>query len=501
MTTSKKIVVIGGGLGGISAAISLAQSGFDVSLYEKNAHLGGKLNRLEQDGFGFDLGPSILTMPRIFERLFHRSDKRMSDYVTISRLDVEWRSFFPDGVKIDLHQNLQQMFSEHNPSLTPEDKKDYEKLLAYSKKLYDVTEKGYFGEGSDNVRDILKHHGMKETLTQFDLFHSMFDGIDKRIKNPHLRDMLAYMIKYVGSSPYDAPAILNMLLYMQHKEGAWYIHGGMHKLAEALVRLGKEVGVNFHPSTEISRLHTQDHRVVGAELANGEQIHADYFVSNMEVIPAYKHLLQEDEPFVEKLEKKFEPSSSGIVMHIGVNRTYPELAHHNFFYPDNLKEQMTRIFHDKQLPTDPTIYLVNVNKIDPSQAPAGCENIKILPHIPPIQDRPFTSADYEAFRDVVLTKLERMGLKDLRKHIITEDFWTPEDIERNYYSHRGSIYGTVSNKKINQGFKHPKQSSKYRNLYFVGGTVNPGSGMPMVTLSGQQVSERIVQAEQGANDD
>lgn len=124
-------------------------------------------------------------------------------------------------------------------------------------------------------------------------------------------------------------------------------------------------------------------------------------------------------------------------MHIGVNRTYPELAHHNFFYPDNLKEQMTRIFHDKQLPTDPTIYLVNVNKTDPSQAPAGCENIKILPHIPPIQDRPFTTADYEAFRDVVLTKLERMGLEDLRKHIITEDFWTPEDIERNYYSHRG----------------------------------------------------------------
>ena len=157
---------------------------------------------------------------------------------------------------------------------------------------------------------------------------------------------------------------------------------------------------------------------------------------------------------------------------------------------------MNQVFHRYELPDDPTIYLVNVNKTDPTQAPAGHENIKILPHIPYIQDKPYTEADYRELRERVLIKLENMGLVGLRQHIVTEDMWTPEDIQRTYYSHKGSIYGTLSSKKKNKGFKHPKKSMLYQNLYFVGGSVNPGGGMPMVTLSGQQVSELIEAEEQ-----
>jgi diapolycopene oxygenase len=496
---NKNVLVIGGGLGGLSAAISLAQAGYDVSLYEKNEHIGGKLNRLEQDGFGFDLGPSILTMPQIFEKLFAASGKSMKDYVPIEKLDHQWRSFFPDGNIIDLYEDLKEM-QEKNPSLSEKDISEYQDLLYYSKRLYEMTDKTYFKHGVDRTREIMKHTGLFTALKNFDLFSTVHGAIDKRISNEQFRDMLSYFIKYVGSSPYDAPAVLNMMIYMQHDQGVWYVPGGLHKLANGLVKLANEVGVHFHLGRKIVKLEKKNGEITGAVLEDGTRVTADYYVSNMEVIPVYERLLEEDSQFVNKLKKKFEPASSGLVMHLGVKKSYPQLRHHNFFFAENMKQQMQSIFHRHELPEDPVIYLVNVNKTDPTQAPAGHENIKVLPHIPYIRDeKPFTQQDYEQFAERVLIKLEKMGLYDLRENIVTKDLWTPEDIRRTYGSDRGAIYGTVSDRKKNKGFKHPKKSERYDNLYFVGGTVNPGGGMPMVTLSGQLVSEKIVQRDSAAH--
>ena len=491
MDQKKKVLVIGGGLGGLSAAISLAQSGYDVSLYERNDHLGGKLNRLEQDGFGFDLGPSILTMPHIFEKMFAASGKVMSDYVPIVRLEHQWRSFFPNGNVIDLHENLDQML-EKNTTLTQNDMDEYKELLRYSEKLYRITEEGYFQKGFDTTKEVMNHHGIFKSIRGFDLGSTMYGAINKRISNPQFRDMLSYFIKYVGSSAYDAPAILNMMIYMQYSQGVWYVQGGMHLLARGLVTLAEEVGVKFFTNQGILQLQKENRKITGAILESGEKVTADYYIANMEVIPVYEKLLNENQSFIRKLKDKFEPASSGMVIHVGVRKTYPQLGHHNFFFSENLKRQMEKIFHKHELPDDPTIYLVNVNKTDPTQTKSGFENLKILPHIPYIQDNPFTKEDYEAFAEKVLIKLEKMGLEGLRENIVTKDIWTPEDIERHYLSDRGSIYGTVSHKKKNKGFKHRKQSVLYDNLYFVGGTVNPGGGMPMVTLSGQQVRDKIV---------
>ncbi|KWW17924.1 diapolycopene oxygenase [Peribacillus simplex] len=490
---NKTVIIIGGGLGGLSAAISLAQAGYDVSLYEKNNHIGGKLNRLDQDGFGFDLGPSILTMPRIFERLFSASGKSMKDYVPIEKLDHQWRSFFPGGNVIDLYEDLNEM-QEKNPALSENDMREYQNLLHYSKRLYDMTDKTYFQHGVDTTRQIMKHTGLFTALRNFDLFSTVHGAINKRISNEELRVMLSYFIKYVGSSPYDAPAVLNMMIYMQHDQGVWYIPGGLHNLSSGLVKLAEEVGVTFHLGKQIVKLEKKNGKINGAILKDGTKLTADYFVSNMEVIPVYERLLEEDSHYVKKLKKKFEPASSGLVMHLGVKKSYPQLRHHNFFFAEDMKQQMHSIFHRHELPEDPVIYLVNVNKTDPTQAPAGYENIKVLPHIPYIRDQqPYTQQDYERFSERVLIKLEKMGLHDLRDNIVTKDVWTPEDIRRVYGSDRGAIYGTVSDRMKNKGFKHPKQSERYDNLYFVGGTVNPGGGMPMVTLSGQLVSEKIVQ--------
>lgn len=491
----KKIAIIGGGLGGLSAAISLAQSGFKVSLYEKNAHLGGKLNRLEQDGFGFDLGPSILTMKPIFEKLFIRSGVKMDDYIETVEVQHQWRSFFTDNTVLDLFSDLNLML-ESNSSLTEQDMHEYRDFLTYAKGLYDLTQSGYFAEGLDTVSEVIQYHGVFNSLKGFDLTSTMFEAIDKRISNPNFKDMLAYFIKYVGSSAYDAPAILNMMIYMQHAEGIWYVPGGMHHIADGIVRLGKELGVDFHVNSEVTDIKKEKNRIVSATLGDGTRIKADYFVSNMEVIPFSEKLLGETPKKLRRLNKEFEPASSGLVIHLGVKGEYPQLRHHNFFFSQDAKQNFKTIFHDHDLPVDPTIYLVNVNKTDPSQTVPGHENLKILPHIPYIPDTPFTPEDYKAFEDRVFDKLERMGLTDLRERIVTKDVWLPEDIEKTYYSHRGAIYGTVANRKKNRGFKHPKTSSDYDNLFFVGGTVNPGPGMPMVTLSGQQVHDKIVAAEQ-----
>ncbi|SFC15819.1 diapolycopene oxygenase [Alkalibacterium subtropicum] len=491
MTKSVDVVVVGGGLGGLSAAISLAQKGYRVALYEKNKHLGGKLNRLEAEGFGFDLGPSILTMPHIFRKLFEQSSKLMEDYVSIRQLDHEWRSFFMDGTVLDLYNSTEAMLQK-NEELSEKDIDEFKDYLDYTKGLYEKTEAGYFGKGLDTMKEVLDHHGYLSALKDFDYFHTMSQGIEKRISNPYLSDMLKYFIKYVGSSADNAPAILNVLPYVQYDFGLWYVDGGMHKLGEGLVRLAEEIGVALHTETEVSEILVDaDKNVYGIQLATGETVQADRVVSNMEVIPAYDRLLHVDKAKITKLEEKFEPAASGIVLHLGVDREYPQLAHHNFFFSADSEKNYETVFDKHGLPKDPTIYLVNSNKTDPDQSLPGHENIKILPHIPYIQDVPFTEEDYARLRERVLIKLEHMGLTDLRKHIVFEDQWTPHDIEQHYYSNRGAIYGVVSDRKKNKGFKFPKKSQLFNNLYFAGGSVNPGGGMPMVTLSGQQVSDII----------
>jgi diapolycopene oxygenase len=212
----------------------------------------------------------------------------------------------------------------------------------------------------------------------------------------------------------------------------------------------------------------------------------------MEVIPAMQRLLRSPAGEIRR-KQRFAPSCSGLVLHLGVDRIYPQLAHHNFFYSQKPREHFDAIFHRGILSDDPTIYLVAPCKTDPGQAPPGCEIIKVLPHIAHLDpDKPIDPEDYRAFRKRVLIKLERMGLTDLRRHVVTEEYWTPHDIEARYYSNRGSIYGVVADRRKNFGFKAPQRSRELSNLYFVGGSVNPGGGMPMVTLSGQLVRDKIL---------
>jgi len=490
MNKKQHIVVIGAGLGGLSAAISLATEGFSVDLLEKNDKVGGKLNILEKDGFTFDLGPSILTMPHIFQALFDRAGKNMADYINIQTVEPHWRNFFEDGSTLDLSSDPERMKQELD-KLGPNTAKEFEAFLAYSKKLCEITEQGYFEHGLDSFWELLKHYGPVRSLLEFDVFRSMDQGVRRFIKDPKLVDVLNYFIKYVGSSPYDAPALMNLLPYIQFGYGLWYVKGGMYGIAEGLQKLAEELGVNIRVNSEVAEIQHKAGRATAVRLLDGTVIAADIVVSNMEVIPAYKKLLNNEKEA--KRLQRFEPSCSGLVLHLGVDTIYPQLAHHNFFYSDHPREHFNAVFHDNKLSDDPTIYLVAPVKSDLTQAPPGCEIIKILPHIPHLNpEQPLTAEDYAALRERVLIKLERMGLTDLRKHIVCEEYWTPIDIEQRYYSNQGSIYGVVADRFKNLGFKIPQRSKDISNLYFVGGSVNPGGGMPMVTLSGQLVRDKIL---------
>jgi diapolycopene oxygenase len=488
---NKRVVIIGAGLGGLSAAISLATEGFDVEVLEKNDKVGGKLNILYKDGFAFDLGPSILTMPHIFETLFTGAGKRMQDYVGIQNVEPHWRNFFEDGTTVDLTSNTEAMRHELD-KLGPTTADEFARFMAYAKKLGTETEAGYFAKGLSSFWELLRFYGPIRSLLSFDVFRSMDQGVRRYISNSKLVDILNYFIKYVGSSPYDAPALMNLLPYIQFEYGLWYVKGGMYGMAQGMERLASELGVRFRLNTEVAEIRHEAGRASAVVLNHGESLPADIVVSNMEVIPAMQRLLRSPDSALKKMQR-FQPSCSGLVLHLGVDRLYPQLAHHNFFFSDKPRKHFDAIFHSKRLSEDPTIYLVAPVKSDPTQAPDGCEIIKVLPHIPHLNpDKPLTPEDYLAFRERVLIKLERMGLTDLRQHIITEEYWTPHDIETRYYSNQGSIYGVVADRFKNLGFKAPQRSDELSNLYFVGGSVNPGGGMPMVTLSGQLVRDKIL---------
>jgi diapolycopene oxygenase len=496
----KRVIVIGAGLGGMTASIQLACAGFSVDLLEKNGNVGGKLNLHLEAGFSFDLGPSIFTLPQIFRPVFDGDGKTLEDYITLTRVDPQWRNFFEDGTIVDLWEDAAAM-KKQLTQLGDDAVEDYRRFREYSRLQYEIVNRGYFEQGLDTFWDFVKFYGIKDG-GGLDYMHTMSSGIAKRVRNGYLREIFQYFIKYVGSSAYDAPAFMNLMPAIQLEFGLWYVQGGLYKLAQAFNRRLEETKVRVHLNTRVVGINKDDERVTGVhgQRQDGSTftLSADYVISNMEVIPANEQLLREPKRVLKRLAR-FEPSCSGIVLHLGLNRIFPQLAHHNFFYSSDQKRHFHRVFREKQLPDDPTIYLVAPTRTDPSQAPKGYDNIKILPHIPYRNDlHPYTRDDYANLKELCLEKLERMGLTDLRKHIIVEDFWTPFDIEERYLSNRGSIYGVVSDMRKNFAFKAPKRSPNYRNLFFVGGSVNPGGGMPMVTLCGQHVARLIMEDSAGS---
>ena len=417
--SSHRVTVIGAGLGGISAAISLKAAGYDVEVFEKNSQIGGKLNVMEKDGFTFDLGPSIFTLPQFFQDLFERAGKKMDDYVQLDAVTPHWRNLFENKPTIDLYQEEDLMRRELDklPGDPEAHWREFKAFLTYGREQYDIVNDGYFDKGLDNLWEFISYYKLKLLGGKIDYKNTMSESIHQRLSDPQLRMIFEYFIKYVGSSAMDSPGYMNLMPMIQFDYGLWYVRGGMYNLAKGLGKLMEEMGIPIHLNADVEAIEKSGKRVTGIRMTDGTVHASDIIVSNMEVIPAYKKLLNEPISFTRKLEK-FAPACSGIVLHIGTDKIFPQLAHHNFFYSEDQHKHFDTVFHKKQLPQDPTLYVVAPTRTDPSKAPEGCDNIKILPHIPPLEEgSDITHEDYVALKDRCIDKMERCGLTGLaREH-------------------------------------------------------------------------------------
>jgi diapolycopene oxygenase len=486
-----KVAVIGAGMGGIAAAVSLAGAGLAVDVYEKNDRIGGMLNIRKTGGFTFDLGPSVLILPQMLRTLFERVGRNMDDYLSLTELKPHWRNYFEDGTSVDLTPDMRLMEKEIEKLGDAEN--GFYSFLEHSREQYRLIEQGYFREGFDSVPALIRGYGLLSSLFEADTFRSMAHSIEAHITSDKMAGVMNCFSLYAGSSPYDAPAVLSLLPYAQFGYGLWYVRGGMYNLARSLERLMDELGVCIHLSSEVAAITPCGETVTGITLNDGRQLEYDLVVANMDVLPAYERLLRENDRFLTKYDK-FEPSCSGLVLHLGLERKYPALAHHNFFHSRDPRQNFDKIFQRCELPDDPTVYVAAPSVTDAARAPADCENVTIVAPVPHIRSSGrYTPADYLRLREVVLAKLERMGLTGLRRHIVAEDLWTPDDVERHYYANKGAFFGVVADGK-NLGLKFPRKSEKYDNLYFVGGSVNPGAGIPLACLSGQLAADSILAA-------
>jgi diapolycopene oxygenase len=487
---SKKIVVIGGGLGGLSAAIRLRADGHEVLVLEKNERAGGKLNIREGAGYRFDTGPSILTMPWVLEQLFAAAGKQLTDYITLTRVEPQWRAMYEDGTQLDVLGDLPNML-EQIGKLSSADRERFIRYIDYCREQYELSLKSFYRRSISGLSDMRQQHSLKELLAM-DPMKSMAQKTAHYLRNPHLQQLFNFMIMYIGSSPYAAPAALSQLIYVQMGLGIYYVEGGMYNIARAMLRLLEEMGVEVRTGCEVLEIVTEQGRASGVRLAN-ETISCDLVVSNLEAIPAHRSLLGQHPQSAAALKRlaKYEPTVSGFVMLLGVNRRYEKFKHHNFLFANRPEREFQDLFESKKPSVDPTVYVGISSKSDPTQAPSGKENWFVLTHVPPLRPGESWETYRDAYRELVLDKLERMGAYNIREHIEWEHEFTPDDIERLYGANGGSIYGIVTDRKLNGGFKIPARSPLVSNLYFVGGSTHPGGGVPMVTLSGQLTADLI----------
>ncbi|MCU6709992.1 phytoene desaturase family protein [Paenibacillus sp. J5C_2022] len=487
----KNVIVIGGGLGGMSAAIRLAADGHRVTLLEKNERLGGKLNIREGSGFTFDTGPSILTMPWVLDQLFASAGRKLSDYMKLIRVEPQWRTFFEDGVTIDVTSDLPAMLRQ----VRQHSSQDESQLLAYlhyCQRMYEASCKSYYSRSLSGLSELRSLHTLKE-LMAMDPIRSMSQGTGRYMKDKHLRQLFDFFSMYVGSSPYAAPAVLTQLVYVQLGLGIYYVEGGMYNIARGMLKLMKELEVEVRTGCKVESLIASDSSASGVRLADGSIVQGDIIVSNLEAIPAYNTLLR-SHPRSEDAARnlvKYKPTVSGLVLLLGVDKSYDQLLHHNFFFSEKPEKEFRDIFEEGVPASDPTVYIGVSAKNDPGHAPKGMQNLFVLTHVPPLKEGESWHSRQSGYREIVLDKLERMGLNNLRGHIRYESSFIPDDLQRLYGSNGGSIYGVATDRKLNGGFKIPSRSELLRNLYFVGGSTHPGGGVPMVTLSGQLTADLI----------
>jgi diapolycopene oxygenase len=490
MASRPPIGVIGGGLGGLAAATTLAARGHEVVLFEKNAWLGGKAAVLEAGGFRFDMGPTILTVPRVLRRIFEEAGLELDRELDLIRLDPQWRCFFADGSTLDLIEDVERMARSlytFAPGSTAAD--GYRRFLQLSERLHDVSERFFFWRPVEGMRDTVDFRRNLSPSTLADVLSlrmgaTVAGTIRRRVNDTRVAQMLDHFIQYVGSSPYGSPAVLCSIAHMQLGEGLWYPRGGTGTIPAALTRLAEHLGVTVRTGVDVRQIIIEQGRVRGLMTDQGERIALSAVVSNMDSVRTYRELIGGEANTQFQGERR-EPACSGVVLYLGLKRAYEHLLHHNFVFSQDAQAEFDWIYHKGEPAPDPSCYVAAPARSEPGVAPAGGEALYVLVHTPYLRTHHDWQRLLPAYRRTIFDKLARTaGLEDLEARIVLERVLTPQDIHERYRVLNGAIYGLASHGRFFGAFKPGNRSRQVQGLYLAGGSAHPGPGMPMVLMSG-----------------
>lgn len=489
----KKVVIIGGGLGGLSAAITLAHAGFHVELFEKNSHFGGKLMPVQLGEYNFDFGPNTITMPYVFQQVIEQTGERADHYFDMVKLPTHTQNIFTDGTHLNFSSDQQYMI-EQLEILDPVGARNYPSFIKEISRLFDLSERHFLPKTFQSWRDYASPT-LGAAMLQVRPWQSLHKFFASYFTNSNMINSYNRYATYIGSSPFQAPATFAMIAYLEMVEGVYYVKGGNSKIAEAFTALARKLGVRLHPQTAVKKILVTHKKATGVELHNGERIDADYVIMNADLLKAYPELVSEDErpSFSNKKVQQFEPSISAFVILAGVKKRFAQLKHHNVFFSENYQQEFSDLFTHQTYSHQPTIYVSNSSYTDPARSPTG-DNLFILVNAPALLKNGEMQVDPSSYKNQIYQTLSSHGL-DIQEHLEVEKTFTPIDISEKFGAYRGALYGLSANRKIDAFLRPRNRSRDIHNLFFVGGSTHPGGGSPMVTLSGQNVAKLIISLE------
>jgi phytoene desaturase len=487
---SKTVGIIGAGIAGLALSIRLADQGFKVTVFEKNSYPGGKLSELKLDGFRFDKGPSLLTMPALIDEL--TTLQKSNHKFEYQKLEVITNYFYSDGTQIKASANVEDFAEEVHVKL----KEKKESVLKYMKQnafYFNTTEDLFLKQSLHQIKNFINFKTLKGILLSpfLGLFSTMHQKNAQTFSNPKTVQLFNRYATYNGSNPYKAPALINMISHLEFNLGAYLPIKGMHQITNHLVQLAEDAGVEINYNEKVETLNIGPNNRINDIKSNGVNYPFDIVASDVDIRVLYKHLLPSS--FTPKKLIEQEKSSSAYVFYWGINKEFTQLGLHNILFSDDYKKEFDYLF-TKQFPTDdPTVYINITSKYCKDDAPAGCENWFVMVNVPHNKN---STIEYATdVRKNVISKINTILKTDIEKYIIAEETLSPVDIENQTSSYGGSLYGNSSNNQFAAFLRHANFSSSIKNLYLVGGSVHPGGGIPLCLLSAKIASQLIVDRE------
>lgn len=483
-----KAIVIGSGIGGLATAIRLAAKGYQTQVFEQNDRPGGKLTALKIGDYHFDRGPSLFTQPQLLEKLFEEAGKKLEDYLSYEQLEVLCHFFYEDGTFLRAFAEPDKLYAEIEQKLnvSPKLLQDYLQATQtlHRKIAWIFLEKSLHKWGTWLHKRIIP----ALLAVKWDYLNSSLHAYNhKKLKEKRLVQFFDRYATYNGSNPYDCPAMLSVIPKFEMIDGAFYPKGGMISISNALYQLALDLGVQFHFGERVEEVLAEGKRVLGVRTAQGIYESA-VVVSNMDAYFTYDKLLRQPLKAQHILEQ--ERSSSAVIFYWGIKGSFPQLDLHNIFFAKDYEAEFRAIFKEKRLYEDPTVYLNITSKHDKQHSPEGGENWFILINVPPDTGQNWQQNE-RLLRQYVIQKLNRILQTDIAPLIEAETSWNPKGIEQDTASYQGSLYGTSSNSRFAAFLRHPNFSRQYDNLYFVGGSVHPGGGIPLCLHSAEIVGELV----------